>query len=96
MSIDDSPFESKRKKEMLHPVQAADMTDDTDANTAPLLPTMRILLQFGKVTSPPIVHDALVARAKQLAKQYRHAENFKAEAMFMRVLQDGLNFGKWP
>jgi len=62
----------------------------------PLASSMRMLLQFGRVISPTHCHRTMAERAKELQHEYRHAGLYKAEAIFMRVLQDGVNFSKWP
>lgn len=61
-----------------------------------LPPSMRMVLQFGKVISPARFHDALRDRAVELHAQYRSAGAYKAEGKLMRIIQDGIDFGKWP
>jgi hypothetical protein len=59
----------------------------------PLYPTMDLLVQLGKLLAPAHYHAGLRRRADQL--QASGARGFSAEAKMMRVLQDGIDFGKW-
>ena len=58
-----------------------------------LYPTMDLLVQLGKLLAPPAYHLVIKKRAEQL--QNSGARGFAAEAKMMRVLQDGIDFGKW-
>lgn len=58
-----------------------------------LYPTMDLLMQVARLLAPMHHHKALQRRAENL--QANAGRGFAAEAKFMRVLQDGIDFGKW-
>ena len=58
-----------------------------------LYPTMDLLMQVAKLLAPMHYHKALQRRAESL--QANAGRGFAAEARMMRVLQDGIDFGKW-
>ena len=58
-----------------------------------LYPTMDLLVQLGKLLAPPAYHLGIKKRAEKL--QISGVRGFAAEAKMMRVLQDGIDFGKW-
>jgi hypothetical protein len=62
----------------------------------PLPPTMTLLLQFAMEVAPEDSHEPLFMHARALRTEHHSIGQFRAEAAFMRVLQDGLTFGKWP
>jgi hypothetical protein len=61
----------------------------------PLYPSMALLVQLARMVAPHSVHDALAAKARYLQSSIASNHGYKAEARFMRVLQDGIDFGKW-
>ena len=58
-----------------------------------LYPTMDLLVQVAKLLAPSHYHKVLQRRAEDL--QVNAGRGFAAEAKLMRVLQDGIDFGKW-
>ena len=58
-----------------------------------LYPSMDLLVRLGGLLAPAHYHAGLRRRAKQL--QAAGDRGFTAEAKMMRVLQDGIDFGKW-
>lgn len=66
-----------------------------DERPEPLHPAMRMILQAAKCMCSPMHHDGLTRKALYFQTLYRNANSFKAEAAFMRAVQDGINFGKW-
>lgn len=67
--------------------------EEVAGKPAALYPTMDLLVQLGKLLAPAHYHTGLRRRADQL--QASGARGFSAEAKMMRVLQDGIDFGKW-
>ena len=67
--------------------------EEVAGKPATLYPTMDLLVQLGKLLAPPVYHLVIKKRAEQL--QNSGAHGFAAEAKMMRVLQDGIDFGKW-
>lgn len=62
----------------------------------PLYQTLDLLVQVGLLVAPYNVHKRLEAYAYELQRSLNANLGFKAEARFMRALQDGIDFGKWP
>jgi hypothetical protein len=58
-----------------------------------LYPTMKLLVELGKLLAPFSQHTVIRLRAEEL--QANGGRGFDAEAKMMRVLQNGINFGKW-
>jgi hypothetical protein len=67
--------------------------EEVAGKPAALYTTMDLLVQLGKLLAPAHYHAGLRRRADQL--QASGARGFSAEAKMMRVLQDGIDFGKW-
>ena len=62
----------------------------------PLYPTMELLMKLAKQIAPAGAVLGLQKKAEELqAEAASKHRGFKAEAAFMRVLQNGVDFGKW-
>lgn len=56
---------------------------------------MQLLVQVAREIAPPARWDDLSAVAAEVWAEAAPGSHL-AEARFMRVIQDGIDFGKWP
>lgn len=61
----------------------------------PLYPTLELLVKMSCMIAPKRAHEGLKKRAEALQATYQSGD-FYAEARMMRVIQDGIDFGRWP